>query len=592
MLRPIDSATRETKSLDGLWRFALDSSDLSAPWSAPLPGDLECPVPASYNDIFVQSPSLRNHVGKVWYQRTFRVPRGWAGQHVYLRVDAATHEGEVYIGDKLVATHVGGYTPFEADLSEIVKPGVEVRVTIGVDNTLTNQTIPPGELKTDDAGHTKQKYWHDFFNYAGLARSVRLCSVPKTRVQDVTVKTDVEGKVGKVAYEVTTQGEHNKIQIDLLDTKGAVAASATTVSGTLSVPNANLWQPGAAYLYTLRARLTSSNSEVIDEYTLPVGIRSIRVKGIEFLINDKPFYFRGFGRHEDTPVKGKGHDDSWMVHDFELMKWTGANSFRTSHYPYAEEVLDYADRHGWVVVDETAAVGINLSIESGILGGVKRKTFSPDFAGDKMQEAHRQAIKELIARDKNHPSVVMWSITNEPASQEEGAREYFEPLVKLTKELDPTRPVTFANVLLAPVDKCRIADLFDVIGLNRYYGWYVGTGDLVTAARELEEELHKWAEKYKRPLIIFEYGADTVAGVHDVDATPWSEEFQSQFLETYHRAFDKVDAVVGEHVWNFADFATGPGFFRVDGNKKGVFTRDRRPKASAHTLRKRWHGKE
>jgi beta-glucuronidase len=80
--------------------------------------------------------------------------------------------------------------------------------------------------------------------------------------------------------------------------------------------------------------------------------------------------------------------------------------------------------------------------------------------------------------------------------------------------------------------------------------------------------------------------------VHDVDATPWSEEFQSQFLETYHRAFDKVDAVVGEHVWNFADFVTGPGFFRVDGNKKGVFTRDRRPKASAHTLRKRWHGKE
>jgi beta-glucuronidase len=179
MLRPIDSATRETKSLDGLWRFALDSSDLSAPWSAPLPGDLECPVPASYNDIFVQSPSLRNHVGKVWYQRTFRVPRGWAGQHVYLRVDAATHEGEVYIGDKLVATHVGGYTPFEADLSEIVKPGVEVRVTIGVDNTLTNQTIRRESSKRTMRGtqskstgtiSSTMRAWHD---RSGCARYPR-----------------------------------------------------------------------------------------------------------------------------------------------------------------------------------------------------------------------------------------------------------------------------------------------------------------------------------------------------------------------------------------------------------------------------------
>src|SRR4051812_42369797 len=131
MLKPIDNVSRETKSLDGLWRFVPDASELTDPWKATLPGSLECPVPASYNDIFLH-PSLREHVGKVWYQRWVQIPRGWHGQRIFVRVDAATHEGEVYVGDHLVTKHVGGYLPFEADLTDHVKAGEEVRITIGV----------------------------------------------------------------------------------------------------------------------------------------------------------------------------------------------------------------------------------------------------------------------------------------------------------------------------------------------------------------------------------------------------------------------------------------------------------------------------
>jgi beta-glucuronidase len=124
--------------------------------------------------------------------------------------------------------------------------------------------------------------------------------------------------------------------------------------------------------------------------------------------------------------------------------------------------------------------------------------------------------------------------------------------------------------------------------LNRYFGWYTTTGDLISAEQTLESEIRAWVEKYDKPILFTEYGADTYPGLHDVAPGPWSEEFQVEFLEIYHRVFDRFDAVVGEHVWNFADFATGPGIIRVDGNKKGVFTRERRPKAAAHALRRRW----
>jgi beta-glucuronidase len=546
---------------------------------------LEAAVPASYNDLFADA-AIRDHVGWVWYQRTVRVPRGWAGERVFLRLDAATHEGVVYVDDTKVAEHVGGYTPFEADITDVVTGGAEFRLTVGVNNELSNITIPPGVITVTDDGGRTQDYLHDFFNYAGLARSVWLYSAPAVRFSDITVTTDVDGAAGLVGFDIETTGA-DAVHVALRDAEGQVVATSNGEAGVLRVADVHLWQPGAAYLYTLTAQALVGG-EVVDEYSLPVGVRTIEVRGTEFLINGTPFYFTGFGRHEDSAIRGKGHDNAYLVHDFQLMDWIGANSFRTSHYPYAEEVMEFADRHGIVVIDEVGAVGLNLSMGGGIFGGQSQRTFSPETINDRTRETHADAIRELVDRDKNHPSVVMWSITNEPASNEEGAREYFEPLVSLTRELDPTRPVTFVNVMFSNYDADRIADLFDVICLNRYYGWYVDSGDLQTAERKLEAELRGWAEKFARPLIMTEYGADTVAGYHSIYDVPFTEEYQTRFLEMYHRVHDRIPAIVGEQVWNFADFQTKNGFARVDGNKKGVFTRDRKPKAAAHALRSRW----
>jgi beta-glucuronidase len=141
--------------------------------------------------------------------------------------------------------------------------------------------------------------------------------------------------------------------------------------------------------------------------------------------------------------------------------------------------------------------------------------------------------------------------------------------------------------MLAPHGKCRVSQFGDVLMLSRYYGWYVFTGDLAAAKIAWEEELKGWASEGK-PIIITEYGADTYPGLHTLVGEPWTEEYQVEYLDMNHRVFDRIDAVVGEQVWNFADFTTTSEIMRVGDNKKGVVTRDRQPKAAAYALRRRW----
>jgi beta-glucuronidase len=591
MLRPTDTATRERKSLTGIWRFRLDAAGEgpSAEWfKRPLPDSRAMAVPASYNDIPADE-TVREHIGGAWYQTSVRVPRGWAGGRVVLHFESATHRATAWVNGVEVVSHEGGYTPFEADVTEHVRAGHEALITVMVDNTLSFRTVPPGVVEDTPAGR-RQRYWHDFFNYAGLHRPVWLYTTGHAHLLDLTVVTGFDGADGRVEYRTESRdAEGAEVRAVLRDPEGAEVATATGADGTLTVADVHPWAPGDGYLYDLEVQLVDGDGVLLDSYHQSVGVRTVAVDGNRFLINGEPFHFTGFGMHEDHATIGKGHNDALMLHDFALLEWIGANSFRTSHYPYSQSVLDYADRNGIVVIDETAAVGMNMGLGGGIFGAQGYVTFSPETINDETRAVHAQAIRELVARDKDHPSVVLWSIANEPESETEAAERYFEPLFALTRELDPTRPVGFVNVMLAPHGKCQVSQFGDVLMLNRYYGWYVQTGDLVAAEQVWEEELRGWASEGK-PIIITEYGADTYPGLHSVRPTPWTEEYQVAYLEMNHRVFDRIDAVVGEHVWNFADFETTAGVMRVGGNKKGVFTRDRQPKAAAWVLRRRWRG--
>lgn len=588
MLKPVDNAARETRKLDGLWQFKLAATgegQAQAWYRQPLIGAREVPVPASYNDLFPEL-GVRDHVGDAWYQTTLRVPAGWHGQRIVLRLDAATHRATVWLGEREILSHEGGYTPFEVDVTAWVQAGQAYRLTVCVNNELHWHTIPPGRVVQTPDGRKRQQVFHDFFNYAGLHRSVWLCATPTAHIADITVRTGYSAPVGTVDYELVLKGA-GRARVTLRDPAGQIVAQADGAQGRLQVDQAMPWGPGQGHLYTLEAEFGD------DRYSLPVGIRSVQVRDGQFLINGEPFYFTGFGMHEDSAIRGKAHDPATMVHDFALLDWTGANSFRTSHYPYAEEVLEYADRHGIVVIDETAAVGMNMEIARKLAGSqdLPDELYSEQAISTATQATHLQAIHELIARDKNHPCVVMWSIGNEPDLRPAGSREYFAPLVQAAQQLDPTRPVTLINVMMVGPEQDTVADLLDVLCLNRYWGWYAEGGDLQSAELALEQDLRAWVAKHPgKPIVITEYGADTLPGLHSILPSMWSEDYQRELLAMHGRVFDRLPAVVGEQVWNFADFATSQGIMRVGGNRKGVFTRDRQPKAAAHVLRARWTG--
>ena len=326
--------------------------------------------------------------------------------------------------------------------------------------------------------------------------------------------------------------------------------------------------------------------KLVDIYQQNIGIRTVKVEDNEFLINGEPFYFKGFGKHEDMNIKGKGLDNVLWIKDFNLMEWIGANSFRTSHYPYAEEILDWADEYGFVVIDESPAVGMTFFNE-------EKKVFIPERVNDETKQHHIEVMTELISRDRNHPSVVMWSIANEPSSWEENARTYFKDIIDTVRKLDAHRPVTMVSYAFPyGKRKDKVADLLDIVCINKYYSWYEDSGMLDVIQYQAETELTLWYENYKKPIIVTEYGADAISGFHSTPSVMFTEEYQMEMVQRFNQVFDKLDFVIGEHLWAFADFATKQGTTRVIGNRKGVFTRERNPKSIAFMLKNRWENKK
>lgn len=584
MLYPILTETRAVIDLNGIWSFKLDSgSGFDEKWfEGGLKETMSMTVPASYNDVGATA-DIRNHVGWVWYEREFSVPAALQQERIVLRFGSATHKAKVYVNGELAMEHTGGFTPFEAEVNDLLQKGKN-RLTVAVNNIVDETTLPVGhhtEKEVEGIGKVvKNSPNFDFFNYAGLHRPVKLYTTPKTFVKDVTVVTELDGAVH---YQVEADGN---VTVQVVDEGGKTVAEASGAEGTVHIPDVTLWEPLNAYLYTLQIRITEKG-ETVDVYEQPFGVRTVEVKDSQFLINGKPFYFKGFGKHEDTAIHGRGFDEAANVLDFNLIKWIGANSFRTAHYPYSEEMMRLADREGIVVIDETPAVGVHLNFAATLFGAAEKRN---TWAHIGTKEAHEKVIRELVARDKNHPCVVMWSVANEPASEEEGALEYFEPLVKLTKELDPQkRPVTIVTHLWSTPETDKIAEIIDVLALNRYYGWYVDSGEWDMVRLNMRKEFDGWRKRCPgKPIMFTEYGADTVAGLHDIDPVMFTEEFQVEYYRVNHEICDEYSEFIGEQVWNFADFATSQGVMRVQGNKKGIFTRDRKPKAVAHDLRRRW----
>ncbi len=593
MLYPQNSLTRQVTDLSGFWRIKFDAGAQESCASGFADGEIIA-VPASWNDQFNER---RDYFGIAWYQTNFALPWGWRGQRIFIRFNAVNYAAEVWLNGQRLGAHEGGHLPFAFDVTDTVQDADNLLV-VRVDAALAPDRVPPGSLAGQPGisfGSTNfPDTSFDFFPYSGIHRPVLLYTMPPEAITDLTVTSEIEGTDGIVSVKIAHTADRGlSARATLRGHGAAVSAEANADQATLTVPNAALWSPDAPNLYKLTVELLREG-QVIDTYALDVGIRTIRVEGDRLLLNGQPVRLVGFGRHEDFPVVGRGLLPALIVKDYGLLRWIGANSFRTSHYPYSEQMMELADQLGFLVIDETPAVGL----------------FFTELGLERRDALCQQYIRELIERDKNHPCVILWSLANEPHTARPEARQAYQrddftvvehpsqpaavrsfgEQAALARSLDPTRPITIVSHEGATEEAWQFVD---VICLNRYFGWYSQHGQIEVGVERLSREIDRIHERYPAPFMLTEFGTDTIPGHHAEPPEMFSEEYQAEFVSQYIAMLERKPFVVGHHVWNMCDFKTSQGVIRVGAyNYKGVFTRDRRPKLAAHRLREIWRKAE
>ena len=589
-LFPQENSNRSISDLSGIWEFKKDPENIGIKnqWFNGLTETRSIAVPGSWNEQFTDS---RDYLDAVWYQTEAFVPENWSDEEVWIRFGSVNYHATVWVNGQQLGIHEGGHLPFAFDISKVTKTGEKNTIVVRVENELKPSRVPTGDVPNGFfSNYPKSNF--DFFPYAGINRKVWLYTLPKKgKISDITVKTNFEKTTGKVTVAIEKVGAVKSGEVILTGDKNSITKSfkfsKDKATVEIDVPQVNLWSIENPFLYDLKV-VIKDNDTPLDQYQLPIGIRTVAVNEKTILLNGEPVFLKGFGKHEDFPIFGRGVANPVIVKDYALLKWIGANSYRTSHYPYDEEYYRMADREGILIIDEIPAVGLF-------------------FHGDKNDVAERQRmckqyLEELYYRDKNHPSVIMWCVANEPFPEKinfsiEGGEPTdpdsivaFQELFDLIRSLDNTRLTTLVGVMGGPLEWIGLAD---VICINRYWGWYAQSGEIAKGAAVLNQEIEGLYSAFKKPIIVSEFGVDTYPGMHAEQPEMFTEEYQKEFIKAYLDVADSKEYVTGMHIWAFADFKTTQGIIRFGGmNYKGVFTRDRKPKMAAHYLKERWTKEE
>jgi beta-glucuronidase len=560
-----------------------------------LPAPSQLAVPGSWGE---QLPELRDYLGPAWHAKTVKLPRWAAGQHLLLRVGSANYACSVYVNGRLLGVHEGNALPFQVALPPALLAAPELLLSLRVEGLLSPSRVPPGALAQRPLQHPNVGY--DFFPFPGIHRAVQLLVLPPIHLTDVTVVTHLDAARDAVLHiTAAVSGGWSGAGVAQLSsgeeyTEVALAFVSGAATAEMALRQPRLWSPAAPHLYSLRVELHGEGGGAagapLDAYTLQIGIRTVRVLGDALLLNGKPLSLRGFGRHEDAPLSGRGENLPAAVRDAAAMRWCGANSYRTAHYPHGEASLDIADREGLAVISETPAVYLCFHD-------------SPEAEAARLAACLRLTA-ELVARDKNRACVLLWSLANEPEANSHLATHgiavppkdddswkarglaFFTTLFAHARTLDGSRPLTYAA---HPANDMAWVALCDVVCSNRYNGWYSQPGCVADGVAVLGAALDREHAALGKPFVLSEFGADAVAGCHAEPPEMWSEEYQVEMLQRYLGLAAGRPWLIGFHVWNLTDFKTTQAIRRPGGiNHKGVFTRDRRPKMAAHFLRSRW----
>lgn len=473
-------------------------------------------IPGDWNS---QVDKLYYYEGSVWFKKSFDYVRKPGSERVFLYFGAVNYKAEVYLNGTKLGTHIGGFTPFHFEVSGQLKEKDNFLV-VKVDNSRKKDGVPT--LNTD--------WW----NYGGITRDVKLVDTPQTFIRDYVIQLNPERALSIEGF-VRLDGKSSANQDITISIPGLNLQQTFKSDNeghakmSLKSDTITYWSPENPHLY--KVTLTTASDTLVDQ----IGFRTIETEGDRILLNDKPVFLRGISIHEERPY------DDGRVHTKEqarqLLLWAkelGCNYVRLAHYPHNEHMVRLADEMGILVWEEIPVY------------------WTIDWNNTGTLENAKTQLGEIIRRDRNRASVIIWSMANEtPVS--DARNRFLKELAGLTRSLDDTRLISAAleqsslegNPDVRTIDD-PFADVVDVLSFNQYIGWYEG---LPSKAKTIT-----WKISQNKPVIISEFGAGAKQGFHADSLTRWSEEYQAYLYRETLSMIDKIDGLSGLSPWILTDF--------------------------------------
>ncbi|HWI90482.1 MAG TPA: glycoside hydrolase family 2 TIM barrel-domain containing protein [Flavisolibacter sp.] len=573
-----DLPSRKTQSLNGKWQYIIDpyetgfrnyrwderaQNDPEAYWSTDIPANktdrkehgyidkYSLNVPGDWNS---QDAKFLYYEGTVWYKKSFDADLPKENEKMFLYFGAVNYRADVYLNGKKLGMHVGGFTPFNFEIPAGVLKSKDNYLVVKVDNKRFADEIPT--LNTD--------WW----NYGGITRDVNLVTVPKNFILDYSLQLQ---KGSATAKDKTIDGwvkfnapvsEDVTIEIPELKLKKKLTVNGDSASFNFKLSKLQLWSPETPRLY--QAVISSKDDRIDDK----IGFRTVEVQGKQILLNGKPIFLRGICIHEEIPQQGRRANSKRDA--LQLLgeaKELNCNMVRLAHYPHNENMTRTADSLGILVWSE---IPVYWTIQ---------------FTNDTVLEKAKVQLNEMITRDHNRASIIIWSVGNETPVN--AARtKFMSTLVQTAKQWDHTRLISAAlethtvNGVIAIDDP--LGEFTDIVSVNEYLGWYGGLPSNCRTA--------KWDVKYSKPLFFSETGAEALGGFHGDSLTRWSEEYQEWYYKEQVEMMKRMpDNYVGMSPWILNDFRSprrANPVYQEGWNNKGLFDHQLNKKKAFYILKK------
>jgi beta-glucuronidase len=559
----INTAGRDAESLNGKWNFAADWYDTCrrAHWykevtiksGNPMPVDWDwegwerITVPACWN---MEKPELLYFEGTGVYTRTFRYIPKTAGERLILRFEGAAYNTCVFVNGGFAGSHDGASTPFNVDITELVK--TDNRIVVTVDARRSPLRIPMDNT--------------DWFLYGGVYRDVLLYRLPQEYIKDWFVRLAPDGGIDADVYIAGAAGGAVRVEIPELGVK----AEAPVQNGKAAFHIAakpERWSPQNPKLYDVIISLSANGGAARDKTQDRIGFREIAVRGTDIFLNGEKIFLKGICVHEDHFSLGKTTSEDIIRQTIRDLKAMNGYYLRLAHYPPDARFAKIADEEG-VLLWEEIPVYWAVAFDN-----------SATYA-----DAENQ-LAELVLRDRNRASVIIWSVGNENADTD-SRLAFMSGLVKKARELDPTRLVS-AACLINHIDlkiEDRLAEVLDVIGINEYYGWY--DPDFSKLPKILANSAPG------KPVVITEFGGDARSGQRGTADDLWTEDKQRDLYERQTAVLRQCPYIAGTTPWILYDFRCPRRLNRYQEgfNRKGLIDANRTTRKPAFEVMRRFYG--